>query len=222
VNLGDLGTWMLAGGGVSCATAKSVFNQYENASLRADGTTQPLGSWECRMTRFVAFKPDTNDGYEAWRCWQDSKWVTFATGNRPSRSPPALFLLRQHPPVSAPTGAAGPAQFPAAPTAALRKLGTGGRYPAIRVPARQRFHREQRQPRFSLCFRGGDLPGGTGGIPGRASTRSTSPRRPTQPHAKAEGTAEPSPLRPSNSHAPTRPRSCTRPSNCRWAAHSKR
>jgi hypothetical protein len=100
VDLGDLGTWLLTGSGVSCTTARSVFNRYEHASLRADGTTQPLGAWKCRVTRFVAFKADTDDGYEAWRCWQGSKRVTFATGNPdlagspgsvPSTSAPAGF-----------------------------------------------------------------------------------------------------------------------------------
>ena len=100
VNLGEMGTWTLAGGGVSCSTANLVLNRYENASLRADGTTQPLGVLDCRLTKFVAFKADTIDGYEAWRCWHDSEWVTFATGNpalakspgaTPSGSAPAGF-----------------------------------------------------------------------------------------------------------------------------------
>jgi hypothetical protein len=108
VDLGDLGTWTVAASGVSCQAAGDVLNQYENASLRADGTTQPLGPWSCRLTKFVPFQADTNNGYEAWRCSQGPDWVTFATGNPALANKPGAT-----PPTGAPAGFSSNGQGPA-------------------------------------------------------------------------------------------------------------
>lgn len=119
VDLGEMGTWTVAASGVSCQAASDVLNEYENASLRADGTTQPLGPWSCRLTKFVAFQADTNNGYEAWRCSQGSDWVTFATGKPALANKPGAT-----PPTGAPAGFSSNGQGPAGSVA-------GGSYSGI-------------------------------------------------------------------------------------------
>jgi hypothetical protein len=105
VNLGDLGTWTVTGSGAGCATATSLLNQYENAGLRGDGTTQPLGSWECHLAKFVPFKPDTNDGYEKWECTRAAELVTFSTGNPALANSPAANTSSSAPPGFSSSGA---------------------------------------------------------------------------------------------------------------------
>ena len=114
-----MGTWAVAASGVSCQAASDVLNQYENASLRADGTSQPLGPWSCRLTKFVAFQADTNNGYEAWRCSQGPDWVTFATGKPALANKPGA-----NPPTGAPAGFSSNGQGPAGSVA-------GGSYSGI-------------------------------------------------------------------------------------------
>jgi hypothetical protein len=126
VDLGVLGTWTLAGGGVDCVTAHSVFNQYENGRLRADGTTQPLGAWECRLTKLVAFKPGTNDGYEAWRCQKESDWVTFATGNPALANSPGATPSTATPAGFSTNGSGGSGTVPAGTYSGIAKVGAWG------------------------------------------------------------------------------------------------
>lgn len=81
VDLGELGTWTLNARGGNCATAHSILMRFENSTF-ADNTIGTLGNWQCRETRFVPFKADTDHGYEAWRCSRRAAWVTFATGEK--------------------------------------------------------------------------------------------------------------------------------------------